>query len=221
MRLPWSDSDIQFHSIRSFSSKKQTIIIILLILNVLYLNYIVLFRAPNSPSSSTLSNIESSEMSENANITQAESCASVCQEIVDTAIAKIEPQNVATVKSPPLRESFIPFGSGASQAGDWENVAGLQSYVDSTAYDAIQKVVFEISMHVPSGNQIVWARLYNVTKNYPVWNSEVSMQGSEPQLLISKPITLEPGNTLYQVQIKTQLKALTRIDQARLHITAH
>lgn len=119
-----------------------------------------------------------------------------------------------------VKAFFVPFGSGNGYSQDWTDVPGLQAYVDSANYGRIKQVVFEASVYVPTGNETVWVRLYNETDKHPVWNSEVFFNGgSTAQLLISQPVTLDTGNKLYKVQMKTQLQYTAVLNQTRLHIT--
>ena len=76
-------------------------------------------------------------------------------------------------------------------------------------------------MRIPTGNEVAYARLFNVTDKHPVWFSEVSLEGGTPQLLISQPVAFDSGRKLYQVQMKTSLKYTAILDQARLHITTY
>ncbi len=123
-------------------------------------------------------------------------------------------QSISSVK-----EYYVPFGSGESSAGDWTNVTGLQTYIDSSQYPSMKHVVFEASVHIPTGNEWASVRLFNVTDQHPVWFSDVTLSGGNPLLLISSPITLDSGNKLYQVQMKTQLQYPAILDQSRIHIT--
>jgi len=118
-----------------------------------------------------------------------------------------------------VKEFFISFGSGSNSSSDWQDVLALQSYIDSANYEDIKSITFEASVHVPTGNQTASVRLFNVTDKHPVWSSEVLFNGGgTPQFLVSKPITLDKGNRLYQVQMKTQLQFQAILDQARIHI---
>jgi len=116
------------------------------------------------------------------------------------------------------KEYFISLGSGSSQAKDWTDVPGAEAIVDGSAYGNIKQVTFQASLYTPTGNQTAYARLYNVTDKHPVWNSDVSIEGGTPQLLISSPITLENSAKKYQVQMKTQLSAITNLVQSRIYI---
>lgn len=125
------------------------------------------------------------------------------------------------VQSFSAKEFFVPLGSGSNATDDWADVAGVQAYIDSTQYSAVKSVMFEASVSIPTGNQTAYVRLYNATDKHPVWFSDVSMEGGTPQALFSKPITLDSGNKLYKVQMKTSLKYTANLTQARVHITTY
>lgn len=118
-------------------------------------------------------------------------------------------------------EFIITLGSGTNTTDDWVDVVGAGSFIDSTKYGSIKKVVFEATVQIPNGNQTSYVRLYNATDKHPVWSSEMSLEGSEAKLLISQPITLDSGNKLYQVQMKSQLKDKTNLLQSRVRITSY
>lgn len=120
-----------------------------------------------------------------------------------------------------VKEYYVPFGGGSNQTDDWADVTGIQTYIDSVAYGRIKEVRFEASVYIPTGNEKVYVRLFNVTDKHPVWFSEISHEGGEAKLLISDPITLDKGNKLYQVQMKTTLKFLANLNQSRVHITTY
>lgn len=116
-----------------------------------------------------------------------------------------------------VKEYFISFGSGSSQASDWTDVSGLTATVDFGSYQNIKEIRFEASVNVPTANQVVYVRLFNKSDQHPVWYSEVSMTGPS-SYLISNPIIYDTGSKIYQVQMKTQLQFLASLPQSRLHI---
>lgn len=120
--------------------------------------------------------------------------------------------------APSVKEFFVPFGSGSNSSDDWQDIAGLRATLDPANYGSIKTVTFEATVRIPTGNEIAYVRLYNATDKHPVWFSDVSLEGGTPQLLISKPITLDSGNKTYQIQMKTSLKFQAFLDQARLRI---
>ncbi len=117
-----------------------------------------------------------------------------------------------------VKEFFVPFGIGSNSSNDWQDVLGLSVTLNPANYGNIKTVTFESTIRIPTGNEIAYARLYNSTDKHPVWYSDVSLEGGTPQLLISKPITLDSGNKTYQVQMKTSLGSTAFLDQSRLHI---
>ncbi len=120
---------------------------------------------------------------------------------------------------PAAKEYFIPFGSGQSSSSDWTDVPGVEAYVDSRNYLKIKTITFEATVHIPNATQSVQIRLFDTTDEHPVWYSDLNFPGTGTQILTSQPITLDSGNKLYTVQMKTQLQAPAILDQARLHIT--
>jgi len=129
------------------------------------------------------------------------------------------PAIVQTIMQPSgAKELFVPLGTGQSTATDWTNVPGVIASVDSTKYTGIKQVTFEANITVPTANETVEVQLYDMTDEHPVWNSQMTMTGTT-QYLVSSPITLDSGNKLYQVQMKTQLQYPATLDLARIHIT--
>lgn len=220
------------------------ILVGILVLNIIVLDiYVFAFRPKSivqnielgnssSPSSPSTPATPSSTPPPVAQTVQ-DTCPNACLAAIKTATATtptpkvtLTPTNTPapaqSTSSGGAQEFFIPFGSasGASQ-GTYTTLGALQSYVNISQYSGVQSVTFEVSMTIPNGNQIASAQLYNATDGYPIPNSQVTMSGGTPQLLISPNITLPAGNKLYQVQINTQLNSSINIDQARLHITTN
>lgn len=157
----------------------------------------------------------------NIKIVQMRVCSVGCVELIKEATRSLSlRRSVQTTESSTtyVKEYYIPFGGGSNETDDWADVTGIQAYIDSTQYGKIKKVTFEASVNIPTGNEKVWVRLFNVTDKHPVWFSEVSHEGGGAKLLISDPITLDFGNKLYQVQMKTSLKFRANLHQARVHI---
>lgn len=119
-----------------------------------------------------------------------------------------------------VKEYFVPFGSGQGTSTEWTTIPGLQAYVDSNSYPNISQITFEATVRVPTANQTVSLRLFNSTDGHPVWFSDLNFAGNaDGAFLASQKISLDPGNKLYVVQMKTQLGSTGLIDQARMHIT--
>lgn len=118
----------------------------------------------------------------------------------------------------PAQEYFVSFGGGTNSTNQWSDVPGAAAYIDSSLYPNIATVTFEVGAYIPTGNQTAYIQLFNETAQHPVWFSEVSLSGGTPQFLVSNPITLDPGNNLYQVQMMSTLSYPTNLTDAKVRI---
>lgn len=143
--------------------------------------------------------------------TTSDSCPTACINRINQATGK-------TVTGS-AKEYYVPLGTGTNVTDDWTDVSGASAYIDTTSYGKIKEARFEATVITPSGSQRVWVRLFNATDKHPVWYSDITTDTSGAQLLTSPVITLDKGNKLYQVQMKSQLKGLTNLNQSRVHIT--
>lgn len=148
-------------------------------------------------------------------IYEATTSVKIAQQPTPTSDVTPTPETIKIVK-----EFFIPFGSGSSLAGDWEDIPGVQATLDTNNFPELKSVTFEVTARIPTGNEIAYIRLYNVTDKHPIWASEISWEGGGTKLL-TKAITLDSGSKVYQVQMKTSLKFTAIFDQARLHIITY
>ena len=115
-----------------------------------------------------------------------------------------------------VKEYFIPFGSGSSNASDWTDVPGLTAQVDFGSYPNIKEIHFEASIGIPTANESASVRLFNVTDKHPVWYSEITLVNG--QFISSNPVIYDTGSKTYQVQMKTSLQYMANLIQSRLHI---
>lgn len=156
-------------------------------------------------------------------------CPLSCLDVINeaTASVKITPSAIKTATNtettnanvPQTKEFYFPLGSGSSTANDWTDVPGLQIYVDTSKYAKIKSAYFEASVNVPNTVEDVYVRLVNATDQRPVWFSDLFFpSGTTTTYLVSPAITLDSGNKLYKLQMKTQLKAPAFLNQARIHI---
>jgi hypothetical protein len=184
------------------------VVTLLLLANVLYLNFHLLQKLESAQSNTATSpailSPTTSPVSEN----------------IPTPQPTIQ-SSLITNEQASTKEYFIPIGSGTTQASEWTDVPGAQATVDFGSYKNIKSIVFETSVAVPTANQSVSVRLYNVSDKHPVWYSEVTMEGGTSAYLISSPIAYDKGSKIYQVQMKTQLEYPANLTQARIHITLH
>lgn len=144
--------------------------------------------------------------------TSTETCPSAC-------ISRINQMAGKTVTGT-AKEYYVPLGSGSNATSDWADIAGASANIDTASYGKIKQVTFEATVSTV-GSQKLWVRLYNTTDKHPVWYSEISTGSSGPVLLTSSPVTLDTGNKLYQVQMKTQLKAPSTLVQSRVRIATY
>lgn len=221
---------------KRFLSRERIIILILFLifLNLIYLDFMI-FRVS---SVKTIEKIISAPLTP-PNITQDDNfCSTACiSKINDLAVSLNKPTLTPTLTPVPtksqtnsnsssnssaVKEYYVPFGSGSGNSFDWQDIAGLQASIDKSSYPNIKSAVFEVSLHVPTGNQTANVRLYNTTDGHPVWNSELAFNGNSSSVFMtSQAISLDSGNKLYKVQMKTQLQYSAIIDQSRIHITTN
>ncbi len=117
------------------------------------------------------------------------------------------------------KEFFVPFGYGTvEKATDWTDVPGMRATINSSLYPKIKQAILEVTPHLADDNQTVWVRLRNYDGySYP----SVSMDGRGPDLRLSSPFSISPGEKMYYIQVKTSGGSTTQIYQARLHITTY
>lgn len=115
---------------------------------------------------------------------------------------------------------YINLGYGSNQSTDWTDVAGATTTADIGQYQNIKDVSFEAFINVPTANGTVSVRLFNETDKHPVWNSELTRDGtSSTYQFISPPVSYDIGPKLYQVQMKSQFSnVLANLVSARIHI---
>lgn len=206
-------------------------LIVLGILNLVLLDSFLLFGQDKRFEDLVAKRLEKLPASQTTPVSEgfpSDICPAACLSQISQATSsiKLEKPSPIPVSQPQVsvssapRESVIAFGSGTNSTDDWADVSGLQTYIDSSKYGKIKSVAFEAYVRIPTGNQTAYVRLFNVTDKHPVWFSDVSLEGGTPKLLISKPITLDSGSKLYQVQMKTSLKFQAILDQARVRITS-
>ncbi|OGH42202.1 MAG: hypothetical protein A3H79_04430 [Candidatus Levybacteria bacterium RIFCSPLOWO2_02_FULL_36_8b] len=202
--------------------------------NSLILDFYLLFSGTQSSLTVLPENTNSSVISPN-------SCPQSCTDQINLAISSQEtnisptakptatqvvsptPTSVptaipASISVNAVSEFFVPFGAGTGSSADWTVIDGSGAKIDPSDYGDIKQITFEVSARIPTGNQIIWIRLYNANTYQAVAGSEVTLSGGTATLLISSPIKLTSGNNLYQIQMKTQLKYPANIDMARLRI---
>lgn len=202
-----------------------TIVIILLVFDLLFLNIKIL--SLGNPVVSIFQQKTSQPPTASSQPANSDSCGQECMAEINKAVSAAVVVEKNTASNTPVyggsassvQEYFIPLGSGMISSPTLTTVSGMQATIDSGAYGSGYTATFEITVSIPTGNQTASFQLYDSTQNHPVWNSSVNFTGGgTPQLLISSPITLDPGSNTYIVQGSTQLQFPAYITQARVHI---
>lgn len=230
-------SKSKFNITRLFSVKGLIILFfIFLFVNVIYIDILLVQGSNKQTIVQKFTNIVNQNPSaESKTATVPDICPQSCTNQINQALASNKPAVLAPTPTPlpksnssssqtvgvsQTKSYYVPFGSGSGSSVDWQDVPGLQASIDSNSYGNIKSVVFEASLHIPTGNETASVRLYNATDGHPVWNSEINFNGNvNSVLLVSSGVSLDNGNKLYKVQLKTQLQFTAILDQSRLHIT--
>lgn len=213
---------------RNFLKISFIVFIFLLFINVVILDIVILFKNTSIIQKDIgIQKVKSDVAVVGRSTSSDMSCPKSCLLEIEKVTSTIEKKPTISTKvseEPAIessKEYIITFGSGTNATDEWTDVSGLQIYIDNTKYGQIKTVLFEASVRIPTGNQIAYVRLFNTTDKHPVWFSDVSLEGGTPRLLVSKPIMLDSGNKLYQVQMKTSLKYQAILDQAIVRITTY
>lgn len=156
-------------------------------------------------------------------------CNPACQgqiDLVKNAIVRIiTPQVTKETVTQPLavsdntaREYSIILGQGSSDSKEWEDVPGVNAYINTNNYSNISAVIFEVALRIPTANDEVYARLYNATDKTAIYSSELTTNNKDSTILQANDISLSSGNKLYQLQMKTRFGRESLADSARIKI---
>lgn len=216
-----------YHLRKLFFPKVPLIVLLVLIFaNLLFLNFQF---ARLSSISSTKPSSSKSLVESSTQVVGSAMCPATCileiKKSTASAVVTTQTQTVGVASGASPKEYYISLGTGSgytTSSTTWLSIPGASAYIDSASYPNIKTVTFEVSVSVPTGNEYVNVQLFNVTAGHPVWFSQVQFNsGGTSALLISKPMTLDTGNNLYQVQIQTQLQYTANILQSRVHVVTY
>lgn len=149
------------------------------------------------------------------------SCISLISEATSSyriAIGTLQKDTSAQTATYTTKEYYIPLGSGNTDKSDWYNLVATETVIDPSSYGTIKEAYFIASLRNPTQNGMVEAQLYNVTDKHPVWGSHVIMNGPASQTITSGKMTLDSGNKLYRVQLKSTMNYLVYLDNAKIRI---
>lgn len=167
---------------------------------------------------------------DNRQLTTDLSCSNACLLAIqqatisaklDSSLYQGHPLQMASegVKSQPVsRETYIPLGTGSTSKSDWTDLTATETLINPASYGNVKEAYFIASLRNPTQNGQVEAQLYNATDKHPVWGSHVVMKGPVSQTISSGKITLDAGNKLYRVQIKSTLQFEAFLDNAKIRI---
>lgn len=207
--------------------------------NILILDLFVFFSKSQSPQTSLSESANLSGISKNycpqgcleqinlalksqgKSVSTTSSTAVTAGSVTSSLSPTPSPTSTPTPTPTPIntaKEFFVPLGTGTGNSADWTVVDGMGARVDLSNYGEIEKITFEVTVRIPTGNQIIWIRLYNANTYQSVAGSELTLSTGTATLLTSSPLTLASGDNLYQIQMKTQLQSPTNINMARLRI---
>lgn len=205
-----------------------THLILIFLLTIVAANLFILDIKVFSPNSA----IKISEISTSATPapTSTSICPQSCLSIIEIAtqsskvsvVAPSQPttENVQPITSRLSRESYIPLGTGSTDKSSFADLTATETSIDPANYGTIKEAYFIASLKNTTRNGQVEAQLYNVTDKHPVWNSLVTMNGAESQTITSGKITLDTGNKLYRVQLKSTLNYTVSLDNAKIRIVS-
>lgn len=209
-----------------FAWGKTTLLVfsLLVLINILILD-IKVFRATDTSEVSPAQTQTTSEVGqatpggENAgtNLCPA-ACLKAISEVAAPSLAQTTPTPKPTTSAPTVKEFYIPLGSGSTKSTAWVELPGVESVIDMANYPNVKSIIFEASMRVPTANGRAYAKLYNVTNEHDVWNSEVYAEGSSGYRVESGNITLSSGRKLYRVMMKSTMGYEVILDSARIKI---
>ena len=94
----------------------------------------------------------------------------------------------------------------------------MEAIIDTRDYTNITSVQFEAFMHLPHANGMMFAKLYNVSDEHDVWFSELTADTSEITRYVAD-ITLDEGENTYRVHMKSSLRDLANLVNARIIIS--
>lgn len=178
-----------------------------------------------SPTISTTNTSTSLGVNYQPLINDNNSCPIACLSIIQQATISASqsslqghPLQIALEQS---REYYIPLGNGNTSKTTWEDITGTDTTIDPSNYGSIKEVYFIASLKNPTQNGQMEAQLYNVTDKHPVWNSLVILNGPLTQTITSHQITLDRGNKLYRVQLKSSLGYSVSLENAKIKIISN
>ncbi len=139
-------------------------------------------------------------------------------ELIPTPIPTTKP----TPKTTSTPSTYTPFGeviylgSGSSDSRDWKT-SGVEITLNSSDYPIGTKMKFEAGLSIIGGE--AWARLKNKTTGGIISLSEVSHNTSTTTWKGSPAFSLEAGNNVYEVELRSTSGEVATMQGSRLILT--
>lgn len=163
---------------------------------------------------------------------QTDVCGEQCKSQISQEVARA----IATVSGTSNKEvvyqsvpasgqskiTYIPIsGSMTTTSMEWADAPGTDIYIDMAKdYGKVSWVDWEAVLKVAYGNGQAFARLYDVTHNIGVNESEVSAKSATPtQAASTGNMSFWAGRNLYRVQIKSLNSYEVTFSGGRIKIT--
>lgn len=152
------------------------------------------------------------------------SCVALLNQVISSPSARVgslevtTPSPIASQKTTTTRETYIPLGNGSTQKSDWDDLIATETIINPSAYGTFGQAYLTYSLRNPTQNGQVEARLYNATDKYPIYGSNVIMNGPVSQTINTGSFPLPDGNKLYRVQLRSTLSYPVYLDNAKIRI---
>lgn len=199
---------------------------VLVLVNLAFLDFWVLADKKETPVSKTSLPEVIPTLFEEPQTLASPSCELACQELIDEKIKQelsVLPSlagqsSVSPVASNKPSVGFIPLiTQGGVSSATWTEVVPSDFYFNLADYPGVKEVRFEAYLF-SSNNDLVYARLYDVTNKRGVDFSDLSTSNSQYTLVASSPITLWRGNNKYVLQLRSVNGTQVLIKEAKLKI---
>jgi hypothetical protein len=154
-------------------------------------------------------------------------CPQSCTDVINNKISGLPQRTGSTEENSAIQNSqlqakrseyYVPLGAGNTTKSAWDDIISTETIIDPSFYGNIKESYFIASLNNPTQNGQVEAQIINVTDKHPVWGSHVIMSGPQTQTITSDKITLDNGNKLYRVQLKSSLGYQVSLDNAKIRI---
>lgn len=204
-----------------------------MVVNLLFLNWHIFFRSAGSQSPKNFG--EAGEMLVEEDKVATDSCGLVCQKEIEEKIqeelAKIpSPAGQSSVSPSPQRQSvplpsstqskvlYIPLvTSGSVSSVTWVDILPSEFYFDQANYPGTKEIRFEAYL-LSLNNDLVSARLYDVTNKRGVDFSDLQTSASSFTRVESSAVKIWQGNNKYTVQLRSVNGTQAQLKDAKLKI---